>query len=108
MPQPLEVLPGDSDESGETEIPFPLIVTVNIKGNVALFMNHSCSPNLSWQLVSRVNSGASDLHVVFHATIHIPPMTELTYDYGAVQLEVPEQSMKACLCGSIKCKGHLH
>lgn len=103
---PLFELPGDSNEA--LKIPHPLIISAKDAGNVARFMNHSCSPNVSWQPISRENKNESDLHVAFHAIRHIPPMTELTYDYGMVQPDKADLRKKKCLCGSMKCKGYFY
>ncbi|XP_062113854.1 histone-lysine N-methyltransferase, H3 lysine-9 specific SUVH1-like [Humulus lupulus] len=102
-PQPLGVLPGDSIES--SKLPFPLVISARYSGNVARFMNHSCSPNVIWQPVSRENRSEPDLHVAFYANRHIAPMTELTYDYGVVPDDEIDQRKRKCLCGSLKCKG---
>ena len=101
--KPFGVLPGNSSEA--PEIPFPLVISAKYTGNVARFMNHSCSPNVIWQPVSRENKDVSDLHVAFYALRHIPPMTELTYDYGLVSGDEADQRKKKCLCGSLKCSG---
>ncbi|KAL5546940.1 hypothetical protein UlMin_006627 [Ulmus minor] len=105
IPQPVGVLPGDVIE--DPKLPFPFAISAKYAGNVARFMNHSCSPNVLWQIVSRENKNESDLHVAFFAVRHIPPMTELTYDYGMVSPE-KEQWKKKCLCGSSKCRGYFH
>jgi hypothetical protein len=99
-------LPGDSNEA--PKIPHPLIISAKGVGNVARFMNHSCSPNVFWQPVLRENKNESDLHIAFHAVRHIPPMAELTYDYGIVPPDKADLRKKKCLCGSIKCRGYFH
>lgn len=103
---PLGVLPGDSNET--PNVPFPLLINANTAGNVARFMNHSCSPNVFWQPVLRENKNESDLHIAFYAVGHIPPMTELTYDYGMLPHEKAYQRKKICLCGSIKCRSFFY
>ncbi|KAM0993604.1 hypothetical protein ACFX2A_009369 [Malus domestica] len=97
--QPLGVLPGDSKETSKA--PFPLIISANTAGNVARFMNHSCSPNILWQPVLRETKNEADLHIAFYAVGHIPPMTELTYDYGVVPQEKAYHRKKVCLCGFV-------
>ncbi|KAF5747914.1 histone-lysine N-methyltransferase H3 lysine-9 specific SUVH1-like [Tripterygium wilfordii] len=97
------ILPSDSSE--DMKMPFPLAINAKNVGNVARFMNHSCSPNVIWQPVLRTNNKEPDLHVVFHAIRHIPPMTELTYDYGMLPPEKMGRRKKLCLCGSSKCRG---
>lgn len=98
------LLPGESN--GALKIPFPLIINAKDVGNVARFMNHSCSPNVLWQAVQRANNKECDLRIAFYAIKNIPPMTELTFDYGMVPPEKLEQRKKKCLCGSPKCRGH--
>ncbi|XP_048322122.2 histone-lysine N-methyltransferase, H3 lysine-9 specific SUVH1 [Ziziphus jujuba] len=103
--QPVGVLPGDSVK--DQKIPFPLTISAKYFGNVARFMNHSCSPNVLWQPVLRENKSESDLHIAFYAIRHIPPLTELTYDYGMVPYDKGHRDKK-CLCGSSKCRGFFH
>ncbi|XWS65266.1 hypothetical protein CRYUN_Cryun05aG0078800 [Craigia yunnanensis] len=102
--QPGEVMLGVSNET--PKVPFPLIVSAKDGGNVARFMNYSCSPNVFWQPVLRENNRESDLHIVFYAVRHIPPMKELTYGYGFVPPDKANQRKKKCLCGSAKCVGY--
>ncbi|OMP08119.1 hypothetical protein COLO4_06766 [Corchorus olitorius] len=104
--QPGQFMPGVSIESQKN--PFPLIISATDSGNVARFMNHSCSPNVVWQPVLRENSKECDLHIVFYAVRHIPPMTELTYGYGIVPSDKAHQRKKKCLCGSVKCSGYFY
>ncbi|CBI32864.3 unnamed protein product, partial [Vitis vinifera] len=76
--------------------------------NDSRFMNHSCSPNVFWQPVLRESNSESYLHIAFFAIRHIPPMTELTYDYGITQSGKADERKKRCLCGSLKCRGHFY
>ncbi|KAK9283958.1 hypothetical protein L1049_012216 [Liquidambar formosana] len=101
----------DSDE--DFKVPSPLIISAKNVGNVARFMNHSCSPNVFWQPVLYEHNNESFLHIAFYAIKHIPPMTEFTYDYGIAQSEKFEAQSsdtlnrkKKCLCGSSKCRGY--
>ncbi|CAH9131673.1 unnamed protein product [Cuscuta epithymum] len=97
------------DENGNSEkIPFPLVISAKNHGNVARFMNHSCSPNVSWQPVVRGSNNEAFYHVAFFATRHIPPMQELTFDYGMVQSDKAAQMRKKCLCGSLNCRGYFY
>lgn len=95
------------------DIPTPLIISAKYAGNVSRFMNHSCSPNVFWQPVLYEHNNESFLHIAFFAIKHIPPLTELTYDYGIVQSENYEfqsnhtpHGKRKCLCGSLNCKGY--
>lgn len=99
----------DSDEN--YEIPSPLIISAKNVGNVARFMNHSCSPNVFWQPVLYEHNNQSFLHIAFFAIGHIPPMTELTYGYGVTRSNEAEGNIvlnrkKKCLCGSSNCRGY--
>ncbi|KAI8539760.1 hypothetical protein RHMOL_Rhmol09G0208000 [Rhododendron molle] len=101
--EPVELMPGNANDS--QKLPFPLVISAKEGGNVARFMNHSCTPNVYWQPVLREES---NLHIAFFAINHIPPMTELMYDYGMVQSGKPEPRKKKCLCGSLKCRGYFY
>ncbi|XP_057451621.1 histone-lysine N-methyltransferase, H3 lysine-9 specific SUVH1-like [Lotus japonicus] len=103
-----EVSTNDSNE--DYAIPYPLIISAKNVGNVARFMNHSCSPNVFWQPVMYEENNQSFLHIAFFARRHIPPMMELTYDYGSARSDHAEGSnahkgRKKCLCGSSNCRG---
>ncbi|XP_058766674.1 histone-lysine N-methyltransferase, H3 lysine-9 specific SUVH3-like [Vicia villosa] len=96
--------------SEDYTIPSPLIISAKNVGNVGRFMNHSCSPNVFWQPVLYAENNHSFLHIAFFALKHIPPMAELTYDYGFVLAGHAEGSSalrrkNKCLCGSEKCRG---
>ncbi|KAG6680009.1 hypothetical protein I3843_13G016900 [Carya illinoinensis] len=99
-----------NDSIEEYKIPSPLIISAKNMGNVARFMNHSCSPNVFWQPVLYEHNNQSFLHIAFFAIKHIPPMTELTYDYGIARSDEVEGNneltgKKKCLCGSSSCRG---
>lgn len=104
-----EESPNDSVEA--YSIPYPLIISAKNAGNVSRFINHSCSPNVFWQPVLYEQNNQSFLHIGFFAIRHIPPLTELTYDYGvsmsggAGNNNGPHRKKK-CLCGSSKCRGY--
>ncbi|KAK3119656.1 hypothetical protein QOZ80_9AG0673400 [Eleusine coracana subsp. coracana] len=90
----------------------PIVISAKDSGNVARFLNHSCSPNLLWQPVQYDHGDDSYPHIMFFAMKHIPPMTELTYDYGTrgtppgIKDEFPNAcNLKPCLCGSTNCRG---
>ncbi|KAG9136635.1 hypothetical protein Leryth_004433 [Lithospermum erythrorhizon] len=88
--------------------PFPLVINAKQEGNVARFMNHSCSPNVYWQPVLRESENEAYLHIAFFAIKHIPPMQELTFDYGMVPHEKANRMRKKCLCESSRCKGFFY
>ncbi|KAF8089367.1 hypothetical protein N665_0508s0015 [Sinapis alba] len=109
--EPALVDENPSDElSEEFNLPSPLLISAKNFGNVARFMNHSCSPNVLWQPVICEGNGEPVVHIAFFAIRHIPPMAELTYDYGvSLMSEAGDGSLlhgkRQCNCGSLKCRG---
>uniref|UniRef100_A0A0A8Z7G0 Uncharacterized protein n=1 Tax=Arundo donax TaxID=35708 RepID=A0A0A8Z7G0_ARUDO len=90
----------------------PIVISAKKSGNVARFLNHSCSPNLLWQPVQYDHGDDSYPRIMFFAMKHIPPMTELTYDYGTrgappgFNGKFPNScKLRPCLCGSSNCRG---
>ncbi|KAJ1699831.1 hypothetical protein LUZ63_008343 [Rhynchospora breviuscula] len=81
-------------------------------GNVARFINHSCSPNLYAQYVLFDHDDRCMPHIMLFADDNIPPLQELTYDYnytiGQVRDLQGNEKIKECYCGSSKCKGRLY
>lgn len=105
--EPLEAVRDGS--AGFEKAHFPLYISAKHNGNVARFMNHSCSPNVIWVPIVRESDSGLHVHIAFFALRHIPPMQELTYDYGIVPAEKGGAKWKKkCLCGFAKCKGYFH
>ena len=81
-------------------------------GSVARFINHSCSPNLFVQCVFHDHGDERFPHVMLFAYDNIPPLKELTYDYGYVIGSVRDadgrEKKLECHCGSAKCRGRLY
>jgi euchromatic histone-lysine N-methyltransferase len=111
--------PGLVEEDGSIEaieepnVPSPLVISSKIVGNVARFMNHSCYPNVFWQPIMYENNNESFIHIAFFAMRHIPPMTELTFDYGkscsgeaAADDGSTSRGRRKCLCGAPICRGY--
>ncbi|KAL2228069.1 histone-lysine N-methyltransferase, H3 lysine-9 specific SUVH1-like [Sesamum indicum] len=103
-----EALEPVHDSTNSKKAPFPLVISAKNNGNVARFMNHSCTPNVFWQPVLRESNNDVFLHIAFFAIRHIPPMQEVTYDYGIVPPEKADKGKKKCLCGSVKCRGYFY
>ncbi|KAG2321945.1 hypothetical protein Bca52824_015158 [Brassica carinata] len=90
-----------------------MLVSSKEYGNVSRFMNHSCSPNVMWQPIEFEDSRQPCVRIAFFAMKHIPPLTELRFDYGmsCKTEEVGEdgktifKGKKICHCGSFKCQG---
>jgi SET domain-containing protein len=81
-------------------------------GNVSRFLNHSCDPNLYFDIV-RVNHFVPQ--VAFYALRDIKEGEELTFSYCDSSMiddninreESFEFSYKPCLCGEKNCKKYL-
>lgn len=80
------------------------IVDPTHRGNVGRFVNHSCEPNLSLQLV---RCGSLVPCVALFAARDIAAGTELTMDYGASGDAGEDCGEKPCLCGAANCRGTL-
>ena len=66
------------------------------RGNISKYLNHSCSPNCSYQI--------SENMISIFAERDIFPNEELTidYDYDA------EGELVSCLCGTEDCRGYIN
>ncbi|KAF3435320.1 hypothetical protein FNV43_RR22407 [Rhamnella rubrinervis] len=80
-------------------------------GNVARFINHSCGPNLFVQCVLSTHHDIKLARIVLFAADNIPPLQELTYDYGYALDSVlaPDGKVKQmlCYCGAADCRKRL-
>ncbi|KAK4747702.1 hypothetical protein SAY87_014288 [Trapa incisa] len=80
-------------------------------GNIARFINHSCEPNLFVQCVLSSHHDMKLARVVLFAADNIPPLQELTYDYGYVLDSVLGSDGKTkrmpCYCGAVDCRKRL-
>ncbi|KAL8227447.1 hypothetical protein R6Q57_015031 [Mikania cordata] len=81
-------------------------------GNVARFINHSCDPNLFVQCVLSSHHDLKLARIVLFASDNIPPMQELTYDYGYALDSVVDNNGKVrmlpCHCGTSECRKRLY
>merc|ERR1712156_557828 len=77
-------------------------------GNIGRYINHSCDPNLSKNLV-RVDT--VDPRVALMAKKDIDPGEELTFNYGCYDDDIMSSEKThlrtKCLCKSINCQGWL-
>ncbi|KAJ6831971.1 histone-lysine N-methyltransferase, H3 lysine-9 specific SUVH4 [Iris pallida] len=87
-------------------------INARVVGNVARFINHSCQPNLFVQCVLSSHHDVKLARVVLFAADTIPPLQELSYDYGYALDSVvrPDGSVVklACYCGAVGCRKRLH
>jgi SET domain-containing protein len=102
---------GDSLDSGHTFL-FTLnddyIVDANQGGNIARWLNHSCTPNCESEVVPWTGADCRRDRIEIRALRDIRAGEELTYDYG-IRLDVPHttrmKKLWACRCGASTCSG---
>jgi len=72
-------------------------------GNVARFINASCSPNCYTQIIT-LNGNK---RIVIYAKRDIAPAEELCYDYK-FDMEYDESKRVECHCASLECRGFMN
>lgn len=81
-------------------------------GNIARFINHSCQPNLFIQCVLSSHRDIKLAKIMLVAADTIPPLQELSYDYGYGMDSVidPDGNVVklACHCGASDCRKWLY
>ncbi|RHN45574.1 putative histone-lysine N-methyltransferase chromatin remodeling SET family [Medicago truncatula] len=81
-------------------------------GNVARFINHSCSPNLFARNVLYDDDDLRIPHIMLYAAENIPSMNELTLSYNYKIDQVIDSNgnlkTKACYCGASECIRRLY
>lgn len=101
----------EKDEEKSIDNTPEFCIDAGLKGNIARFINHSCQPNLFVQCVLSTHHDVKLARVVLIAADNIPPLKELTYDYGYVLDSVvgPDGKTKkmACYCGATDCRKRL-
>ncbi|XP_057949792.1 histone-lysine N-methyltransferase, H3 lysine-9 specific SUVH4-like [Malania oleifera] len=102
-----------SDDNLSENIPeSDFCIDAGSTGNVARFINHSCEPNLFVQCILSAHHDIRLARVVLFAADNIPPMQELTYDYGYALNSVvgPDGKIKElpCFCGAEGCRKRLY
>ncbi|XP_010682904.2 histone-lysine N-methyltransferase, H3 lysine-9 specific SUVH4 [Beta vulgaris subsp. vulgaris] len=86
-------------------------IDAGVTGNLARFINHSCEPNLFVQCVLSSHHDIKLARVMLFAADNIPPLQELTYDYGygldsVIGLDGKVKQM-TCYCGAEGCRKRL-
>ena len=101
---------GDAD-SGHTFL-FTLndkyLIDANQGGNVARWINHSCTPNCQAWVIENEDGDPRRDRVVIETRRAIKAGQELTYDYGITLEERQTPRLKKiweCRCGSPRCTG---
>ncbi|KAI3435941.1 hypothetical protein D9Q98_001999 [Chlorella vulgaris] len=101
-PLPFDVAPKPAtNDTVET-----LVLDAATTGNLARFINHSCSPNLTIQPILRPGDSALRYLVGVFAEQDIPAGRELCYNYKYTVGSAP-QKVITCHCGAKNCKGRL-
>ncbi|GMP29813.1 hypothetical protein CsSME_00004762 [Camellia sinensis var. sinensis] len=99
-----------SDDHKSDSVP-EYCIDAGSTGNIARFINHSCQPNLFVQCVLSSHHDIKLARVVLFAADNIPPLKELTYDYGYAVDSVMGADGKirqmACYCGAADCRKRL-
>ncbi|XP_050234043.1 histone-lysine N-methyltransferase, H3 lysine-9 specific SUVH4 [Mercurialis annua] len=100
----------DRPEDQKSESGPEFCIDAGSTGNFARFINHSCEPNLFVQCVSS-HQDLKLARVMLFAADNIPPLQELTYDYGYALDSVSGPDGKiiqmACYCGAAGCRKRL-
>ena len=84
------------------------VIDANFDGNVARWINHSCSPNCEAVLEEHDGDDRTRDRVFIEAIRAIKPGEELAYDYGITLAEAHTPRLKKiweCRCGSKNCTG---
>ncbi|KAL8474905.1 hypothetical protein ACS0TY_031355 [Phlomoides rotata] len=106
-------LPSHLQKAGEeaTES-VPFCIDAAHTGNIARFINHSCQPNLFVQCMLSDHDDLKLARVMLVAADNIPPLKELTYDYGYALDSVigPDGKIRqmSCYCGADECRKRLY
>lgn len=97
----------DDKKDGQPEF----CIDAGTSGGVARFINHSCDPNLFVQCVLSSHHDPKLARVMLFAADNIPPLQELTYDYGYTLDSVVDEEGKVkkmqCYCGAVECRKRL-
>ncbi|WOK98484.1 histone-lysine N-methyltransferase SUVR5 isoform X1 [Canna indica] len=94
-----------NDAQGLIEGEVPYMIDASKYGNVARFINHSCSPNLVNYLVLVENMDFQLAHIGLYASRDIAIGEELAYDY--LSKLIPGDG-HPCHCGTSNCRGRLY
>lgn len=106
---PANLLDKYDDQSSESVPEF--CIDAGTTGNIARFINHCCEPNLFVQCVLSTHHDLKLARVMLFAADNIPPLQELTYDYGYALDSVLDSKGKIkqmpCYCGAQDCRKRL-
>ncbi|KAK7313123.1 hypothetical protein VNO77_37553 [Canavalia gladiata] len=98
------------NDQGSESVP-EYCIDAGSTGNIARFINHCCEPNLFVQCVLSTHNDLKFAHIMLFAADNIPPLQELTYDYGYALDSVLGSDGKIkqmpCYCGAPGCRKRL-
>ncbi|XP_062151731.1 histone-lysine N-methyltransferase, H3 lysine-9 specific SUVH4 isoform X2 [Alnus glutinosa] len=110
VPVPTIISSDRPDDLRSENIP-EFCIDAGSTGNIARFINHSCEPNLFVQCVLSSHHDIKLARVMLFAADNIPPLQELTYDYGYALDSVsgPDGKIQQmfCYCGAADCRKRL-
>ncbi|KAJ1395021.1 hypothetical protein SESBI_33742 [Sesbania bispinosa] len=78
------------------------------RGNIARFINHSCTPNLCFKDVIYDSNNKSIPHKMLFAVKDIPSGRELSYNYNSCKGKIIKVGNNDCYCGSRECNGQIY
>lgn len=88
------------------------VIDCRLRGNIARFINHCCTPNLFVQGVLHDHVDLSRGHIMLFAGEDIAAGSELCYDYGYELDSVRDVQgnvvAKGCHCGAKFCRGRMY
>ncbi|KAK6153175.1 hypothetical protein DH2020_012814 [Rehmannia glutinosa] len=106
LPSHLQKIGEEASES------VPFCIDAGHTGNVTRFINHSCQPNLFVQCMLSSHHDLRLARIILIAADNIPPLKELTYDYGYALDSVvgPDGKIQKmpCFCGADECRKRLY
>ncbi|KAL6610041.1 hypothetical protein ACP70R_040010 [Stipagrostis hirtigluma subsp. patula] len=101
-----------SEHDLEASLSAEYCIDAGYMGNIARFINHSCQPNLFIQCVLSSHSDIKLAKIMLFAADTIPPLQELSYDYGYRLDSVTGADGNivklACHCGAPNCRKRLY
>jgi len=88
----------------ETGATIQTFIDPSRKGNIGRYINHSCDANCD---IISVRVDCFIPQITIFANRDIPPLTEITFNYGSTGAEASIEVGKKCFCNSYNCKLYL-
>ena len=96
---------GEQQQEDGSSLAFPplnFLIDAKRFGNVSRFIKHSSCPNVFMQFVLHDHLDIRFPHVMLFARENIPPLIELTFDYGYVPSSYSEESGKCRVLAKVE------